>query len=43
MHENRDTTELLAELSAHDQTVMDALMPRMYDELHALAHRQLRK
>ncbi len=43
MHENRDTTALLAELSAHDGTVMDALMPRIYDELHALAHRQLRK
>lgn len=43
MHENRDTTELLAQLTGDDSSVLDALTPRIYDELHALAHRQLRR
>lgn len=43
MDKDRGTTELLAGLSGHDQNVIDVLMPRVYDELHALAHRQLRK
>ena len=35
-------TELLAELSGGNRTVVDALMPRVYEELRTLARRQLR-
>lgn len=35
-------TELLAELSGGNRTVVDALMPRVYEELQAMARRQLR-
>ncbi len=43
MDEPRGTTELLAELSDGGRSAVDVLMPRVYDELHDLAHRQLRK
>jgi len=35
-------TELLAELSGGNRTVVDTLMPRVYEELRTLARRQLR-
>lgn len=37
-----DITQLLAELSRGDDAVVDALMPRVYDEMLVLARRQLR-
>jgi RNA polymerase sigma factor (TIGR02999 family) len=37
-----DITELLADLSGGDARAADALFPLLYDELHRIAHRQLR-
>lgn len=37
-----DITSLLVELSDGNRTVVDVLMPRVYEELHQMAHRQLR-
>lgn len=36
-----DTTELLLALREGDRDALDGLMPRLYDELHAIAHREL--
>ncbi len=36
-----DVTQLLNKLSAGNETVVNALLPRVYDELHNLAQRQL--
>ena len=38
---DQEVTALLQELSADNRTVVDALLPRVYDELHNLARRQL--
>jgi RNA polymerase sigma factor (TIGR02999 family) len=37
-----DITHLLADLSAGNARAADALFPLLYDELHRIAHRQLR-
>jgi RNA polymerase sigma factor (TIGR02999 family) len=37
-----DITQLLVELGRGDDAVVDALMPRVYDEMRVLARRQLR-
>ncbi|MDX1532262.1 MAG: sigma-70 family RNA polymerase sigma factor [Rhodothermales bacterium] len=37
-----DLTALLARARRGDENAVDAVLPRVYDELHALAHRQLR-
>lgn len=36
-----ETTRLLVELRAGDRTALDRLVPRLYDELHRIAHREL--
>lgn len=36
-----DTTELLLALREGDRGALDRLIPRLYDELHAIAHREL--
>jgi RNA polymerase sigma factor (TIGR02999 family) len=36
-------TALLGELSGGNRTIVDSLLPIVYDELHDMAHRQLRK
>ena len=36
-----DTTELLKALRRGDPQALDRLMPRVYDELHRIAHREL--
>jgi len=38
---DQDVTQLLHKLSAGNRTVVNALLPRVYDELHSLAKRQL--
>jgi RNA polymerase sigma factor (TIGR02999 family) len=38
----QEITELLGELAGGNRAVVDALMPRVYEELRRLAHRQLR-
>ena len=38
-----DITDLLAGLSGGNRDVVDAILPRVYDELQALAHGQLRR
>lgn len=43
MPERRDVTVLLAALSGGDRSVLDRLMPAVYDELRALARHQLRR
>ncbi|WP_456425526.1 sigma-70 family RNA polymerase sigma factor [Rhodocaloribacter sp.] len=40
--EGQEITELLGELAGGNRAVVDALMPRVYEELRRLAHRQLR-
>ena len=42
MQQQQDITQLLADLSGGNREVVDALMPRVYDELQVLARRQLR-
>ena len=37
-----DITMLLAQLSDGKRDVVDSLMPLVYDELHAMADRQMR-
>lgn len=41
--ENLNITQLLGELSAGNKTVVDALLPRVYNELRRLARYQLQK
>lgn len=41
MPPSEDTTELLLALRRGDRDALDHLMPRLYDELHAIAHREL--
>jgi len=36
-----ETTRLLVELRAGDRSALDRLVPRLYDELHRIAHREL--
>jgi RNA polymerase sigma factor (TIGR02999 family) len=38
-----DITRLLNELSGGNRTIVDALMPLVYEELRAMAHRQMRR
>lgn len=38
-----DTAELLRALRRGDRRSLDRLMPRVYDELHRMAHRELMK
>ncbi|MCB0302137.1 MAG: RNA polymerase subunit sigma-70, partial [Calditrichaeota bacterium] len=38
-----DVTQLLAELSGGNRSVVDRLIPVVYDELHQLAERELRR
>lgn len=38
---DQEVTQLLVQLSAGNRTVVNALLPRVYDELHNLAQRQL--
>jgi RNA polymerase sigma factor (TIGR02999 family) len=40
---DQNVTQLLNKLSAGNQTVVNALLPRVYDELHNLANRQLHR
>lgn len=41
MSSAEDTTELLLALREGDRRALDRLMPRVYDELHRIAHREL--
>jgi RNA polymerase sigma factor (TIGR02999 family) len=41
MPSDEDTTELLLALRAGDSRALDRLVPRVYDELHRIAHRAL--
>jgi RNA polymerase sigma factor (TIGR02999 family) len=41
MPPREDTTDLLRAVGDGDREALDRLMPRMYDELHAIAHREL--
>jgi RNA polymerase sigma factor (TIGR02999 family) len=43
MSEHGDVTVLIAALSGGDRTALDRLLPRVYDELRHLAHRELRR
>lgn len=43
MSERGDVTRLIAALSGGDRAALDALMPRVYDELRHLAHQELRR
>jgi RNA polymerase sigma factor (TIGR02999 family) len=40
-HDPGDVTQLLAKLTDGNRTVVDALLPMVYDELHSMAERQL--
>jgi RNA polymerase sigma factor (TIGR02999 family) len=40
---SHEITDLLADLSGGNRDVVDAILPRVYDELQALAHGQLRR
>ena len=42
MDEKGEVTRLLAAMTAGDRTAFDGLFPLVYDELRAIAHRQLR-
>jgi RNA polymerase sigma factor (TIGR02999 family) len=43
MSEERDVSELLTAWREGDESALDRLMPLVYDELHRLAERQLRR
>lgn len=43
MRERGEVTELLAALGEGDRSVLDSLVPVVYDELRALAHHELRR
>lgn len=43
MPERGEVTLLIAALGDGDRTALDTLMPRVYDELRRLAHRELRR
>jgi RNA polymerase sigma factor (TIGR02999 family) len=38
---SEETTRLLVELREGDRSALDRLVPRLYDELHRIAHREL--
>ncbi|NNF59163.1 MAG: sigma-70 family RNA polymerase sigma factor [Rhodothermaceae bacterium] len=42
MADHHDITALLVELEGGNRTVVDQLLPHVYDELQVMAHRQLR-
>ena len=43
MHPEPTTTQLLANARAGDGSALDALLPRIYDELRTLAHARIRR